>query len=104
MNPQIDQGFGRRNNGSDVPSSRKREAVHDARELLEQHTHFHGHAREITVEIMGERLILSGQLPSFYLKQLLQECLRNLDGVSEIDNRVDVVCCDGLSGSPREPK
>ena len=35
--------------------------------------------------------------PSFYLKQVLQTLLRNLDGVKQIDNQVDVVTSTGLS-------
>jgi hypothetical protein len=29
-------------------------------------------------------------LPSFYLKQLLQETLQGIEGIKRIDNRVDV--------------
>jgi hypothetical protein len=36
-------------------------------------------------------------LPSFYLKQVLQTLLRDLDGVTRIANRVDVVSPTGLS-------
>ena len=42
-------------------------------------------------------LTLTGRLPSFYLKQVLQTLLRDLDGVTRIDNRVDVVSSTGLS-------
>jgi hypothetical protein len=35
-------------------------------------------------------LTLRGQLPSFYLKQVLQTLLRDVEGVVRIDNRVDV--------------
>ncbi|MCA9102980.1 MAG: BON domain-containing protein [Pirellulales bacterium] len=36
-------------------------------------------------------LTVTGQVPSFHLKQIVQVALRNIDGVGEIDNRVDVV-------------
>lgn len=35
-------------------------------------------------------VILTGQLPSFYLKQILQTIVRKLPGVQEIDNLVQV--------------
>ena len=35
-------------------------------------------------------LILSGQVPSFYLKQVALESLRNLKHVEQIDNRLSV--------------
>ena len=35
-------------------------------------------------------LTLRGQLPSFYLKQLLQTLLRDVEGVAQINNQVDV--------------
>jgi hypothetical protein len=42
-------------------------------------------------------LTLTGRVPSFYMKQVLQTHLRELDGVARIDNRVDVVSSTGLS-------
>jgi hypothetical protein len=38
----------------------------------------------------GDTLVLSGCLPSHYLKQLLQEALKALPGVANIDNQVVV--------------
>ena len=35
-------------------------------------------------------LTLRGQLPSFYLKQLLQTLLRDVEGVVQVNNQVDV--------------
>ena len=40
--------------------------------------------------MLGERLILSGRLPTFYLKQLLQETVRHLPGVQHVRNEIDV--------------
>jgi osmotically-inducible protein OsmY len=42
-------------------------------------------------------LTLRGRVPSFYLKQMAQSVLANLEGVDRIDNRVDVVNSRGLS-------
>ena len=44
-------------------------------------------------------LILQGRLPSFYLKQVLQTLLRDLEGVEQIDNQVEVVSATGLSST-----
>lgn len=46
---------------------------------------------DIHLETNGDNLILNGRLPSWYLKQLLQETLRRLDGVGSVENRVVVV-------------
>ncbi len=35
-------------------------------------------------------LILSGQVPTFYMKQVAQELLRNMKHVEQIDNRLNV--------------
>jgi hypothetical protein len=36
-------------------------------------------------------IVLSGRLPSFYLKQLVQTVAGSVDGVRRLDNRVEVV-------------
>ncbi|MEM1303350.1 MAG: BON domain-containing protein [Planctomycetota bacterium] len=74
-----------------------------ARERLQDHPHFRGHEKDVTVDDDCGRLVLTGRLPSFYLKQMLQSILRDLPGVANIDNRVDVVRWDGLSSEPRHP-
>ncbi len=51
----------------------------------------------MTVSYESGRLVLTGRLPSFYLKQVLQTLLEDLPGVTEIDNRMQVVCSSGLS-------
>lgn len=35
-------------------------------------------------------LLLSGQVPTFYMKQVAQELLRNMKHVEKIDNRLNV--------------
>ena len=42
---------------------------------------------------------LKGRLPSFYLKQVLQTLLRDIEGIKLIDNQVDVISSTGLSSS-----
>jgi len=67
---------------------------------LDTHPHFCGRMSMIRVECRQDTLILSGRLPSFYLKQLLQEAVRRVNGVGKIDNRVDVTSCNGVSSMP----
>ena len=45
----------------------------------------------ISLDYADGILTLRGQLPSFYLKQLLQEHLRGMESVAQKDNQVDVV-------------
>jgi hypothetical protein len=58
---------------------------------LEIHPHFRGRASLVTIELVEETIVLSGRLPSHYLKQLLQEAIRGVPGVEDIDNQVDVL-------------
>jgi hypothetical protein len=68
------------------------------RKRLESHPTFQQHCQTIRTEWIDDRLVLSGQLPSFHLKQLAQEALSGL-GVT-IDNQIEVVRSDGLSSVP----
>lgn len=74
----------------------------NAAQALDAHPHFRGRTNTIRMECRHHTLVLTGRLPSFYLKQLLQEVLRRVDGVDRIDNRVDVICCDGPSSTFRQ--
>lgn len=57
---------------------------------LESHPHFRGRSRWIRIRYRNRCLHLSGRLPSYFLKQLAQESLRQLDGVDMIDNQIVV--------------
>jgi len=81
-----------------------REVVRQARDHLKQHTHFRNHTHAIEVGYQDGRLVLKGRVPSFYLKQVLQTVLRDLPGVSQVDNQVDVVSSCGLSSVSSPPK
>jgi osmotically-inducible protein OsmY len=63
---------------------------------LEGHSYWHVYS-QVTWEYENGTLTLSGCVPSFYLKQLLQETLRDIDQVKQIDNQTDVVNSSGLS-------
>jgi hypothetical protein len=71
----------------DVP---KDETVSLIRERLEQHPHFRGRASLLQIETIGSAVVLSGRLPSYYLKQLLQEAVKKIPDVAHVDNRVDI--------------
>lgn len=64
--------------------------VEAARRALEQNAYFRGRTQLIQMDEQKGVLCLRGRLPTFYLKQVLQTVLRNVEGVEQIDNRVDV--------------
>jgi hypothetical protein len=75
-------------NHRELPSSA---IVSSIRERLEQHPHFRGRTSLLTIESISGSIVVSGRLPSYYLKQLLQEAIRDIPDVANIDNHVEVV-------------
>jgi hypothetical protein len=75
--------------------------VTKARALVESHEQFAGRGRLIEFQYQGDVLVVRGKLPTFYLKQILQSVLRDLDGVRRIDNQVTVDWNDGVIGPIR---
>jgi hypothetical protein len=69
-----------------------------AREIVAEHPVFRGRQVGFQFRIDGEQMVVRGKLPSFYLKQVLQTALKELNGIRYIDNQVNVVSSDGLSG------
>jgi hypothetical protein len=61
------------------------------RERLESHPHFRGRCDLLQIESGGDSVVISGRLPTYYLKQLLQESIRLIPAVERIDNRVEVL-------------
>ncbi|PQO40723.1 BON domain-containing protein [Blastopirellula marina] len=53
--------------------------------------------RKVSAEFEQGNLILRGCVPSFYLKQNLQELLREIPYVEQVVNDVDVINSCGLS-------
>jgi hypothetical protein len=68
-----------------------------ARDLIARHAHFRGRTNIFDFECNENVLVIRGSVPTFYLKQLLQDALKQLEGVYRIDNRVDVIATEGLS-------
>jgi hypothetical protein len=73
------------------------DVVGRAYEMLAESTQFHGRSRSFRIVNSTGVLTVDGIVPSFYLKQLLQELLKRVDGVQYINNQVDVVALDELS-------
>jgi osmotically-inducible protein OsmY len=71
--------------------------VTQAQSRLADSSHFRGHQHAVRVEYEDGVLLVRGCVPSFYLKQVLQTLLVNVEGVETIDNQVDVSCPSGLS-------
>jgi BON domain len=68
-----------------------------ARRHLEHHPHFRGRVSDVFIEHRGRTLLLTGKLPTFYLKQLVQEAVRHVPGVQHVRNLIDVVNASGVS-------
>jgi hypothetical protein len=72
-----------------------------ARNMIETHSLFVGRAQLFEFQLKEEVLVVRGSVPTFYLKQILQSVLKNLDGIRRIDNQVTVDWNDGLIGPNR---
>jgi osmotically-inducible protein OsmY len=68
-----------------------------AKNYLETHPHFRGRVNEVAIQHKDKTLYLSGRLPTFYLKQLVQEAVRHVPGVQYVRNMIDVVNVEGVS-------
>jgi len=80
-----------------APSSDRADLSALARQHLERHPHFRSRVSDVRIEHRGRTLYLTGRLPTFYLKQLVQEAVRHVPGVHQIRNMIDVVSVDGIS-------
>jgi hypothetical protein len=68
-----------------------------ARQRLAEDCPYAFYFRDIDLHFADGVLTLGGRVPTFYLKQMLQTHLVDLDGVAQIRNQVDVVSSSGLS-------
>jgi hypothetical protein len=53
--------------------------------------------RDVGIRFQNGVLTLTGTIATYYLKQVLQTLLKHLDGVSRIDNQVEVANFRGLN-------
>ena len=49
------------------------------------------YGRNVSFELQNAEVVLHGVVHSYYQKQLVQESLRNIDGLNRIDNQLQVV-------------
>jgi hypothetical protein len=63
-------------------------AEHARRLLLETPYHV---LRRVSCEYQAGELILRGELPTYFLKQMAQTAVANLPGVERVVNHIDVV-------------
>jgi hypothetical protein len=75
------------------------ELANRARNTLEQHAQFRGRASRFAFALCGDVLVVRGTVPTYYLKQLLQSALKDLNGVRQIDNRVVVTATTDVTDS-----
>jgi hypothetical protein len=68
-----------------------------ARDVISRHAHFRGRSDRFEFECSKNVLVIRGRVQTFYLKQLLQDALKHVEGIHRIDNRVEVVALEGLS-------
>ena len=68
-----------------------------ARQRLSDGCPYAFYFQEIECDFADGVLTLSGRVPTFYLKQILQARLLGLDGVAQVRNQVDVVNSSGIS-------
>ncbi len=53
--------------------------------------------KDVSFELRDRTLILHGRVPTVHMRRMLESLLSGLDGIGEIDNRVEVVSATGLS-------
>lgn len=61
-----------------------------AKEMVSAQPHFRGTSYPISFESIDDVLVVSGRLPSFHLKQVLQSALGGLEGITRVVNQVVV--------------
>ena len=71
-------------------SSSSDKIVRQARALIAAQPHFRGSSYPLSFHCYDRVLVVGGRVPSFYLKQLLQNTLASLVGIDRIVNEVDV--------------
>jgi osmotically-inducible protein OsmY len=89
-------------NSADHPSVadesiRDAEIEEQAYRIIDSHQHFHRRADRFVFECEDGVLSVWGCVPTFYLKQVLQNTLQLVPGVRTVENHVTVVSGHGLS-------
>ena len=66
------------------------ELIRRAQALIERHPHFRGRADQFQFECVEHALVVRGKVPTYYLKQLVQSALMEMDHC-RVDNRIEVL-------------
>jgi hypothetical protein len=74
-----------------------------ARDALGRHPHFRGRLHLFDLNVQDGVLTIRGQVPRFYLKQLLQSVLKGIRGIRRIDNLVGVAGPEYWREAPPPP-
>jgi len=61
--------------------------------------HYSYYFNRVQWNLDGNRLTVSGAVPTYYMKQVLQTLLRDLDHIDQLINNVDVISSTGLSSA-----
>jgi hypothetical protein len=61
-----------------------------ARDALAAQPYFRGASYPIDIQSFDNVLVVTGRVPSYYLKQLLQSEFSRIEGVQRVENRVEV--------------
>jgi hypothetical protein len=75
------------------------DVVRRAYDILDASCQFHGRCESFAIVHSEGLLTVAGCVPSYYLKQMLQELLKGVDGVRCVENHVDVIGIDELSSA-----
>lgn len=78
--------------------SKKQRVVHTAEQRLDDSSHLFRQA--VSCDYEDGVLRLNGKVPSFYLKQMAQTLITNIDGVRRVDNAIIVANPAGISSEP----
>ena len=76
--------------------SKRQRILHAAESKLDDSSHLF--RRTITCRYAHGVLRLDGKVPSFYLKQMAQSLMQDIDGVEQVDNALIVANPYGVSG------
>ena len=66
--------------------------------IVDTQQRFHRRASRFVFRCDEGILTVRGSVPSFYLKQVLQNALQRVPGIRAVDNRVTVISGEGMSG------
>jgi hypothetical protein len=69
--------------------TRSNPVANEAKKRILHHPHLG--VQRIWCEYSGRTLILHGEVPTFYLKQLAQTAVAGLDGVGQVVNQIEVI-------------